>query len=197
MSITAIIPVANLAAANATLASQGYGPGNFSVPAYSGPGATHAVLHCWDNGAFAAAVRALPGVTVDETGSDPAAAVAALTASQSATWGERAPVLPATGNVTAGALFNFDGSLWYVIQTFSRTTYSAHPSTYPALIRRVRSPYAVEPHKTPIDQYDAYKLVNPFTGQPDRCIEGGNTYATLIDNNVWSPSGYPAGWAKV
>lgn len=37
---------------------------------------------------------------------------------------------------------------------------------------------------------------NPYmTG--DRVIYNGVVYESLIDNNVWSPSDYPAGWAEV
>ena len=39
MSITAIIPVAQMQAANASLEAAGFGPRNFSVPAYGAAGA--------------------------------------------------------------------------------------------------------------------------------------------------------------
>lgn len=29
------------------------------------------------------------------------------------------------------------------------------------------------------------------------CTENGNTYRSTIDNNVWTPSAYPAGWEVV
>lgn len=29
------------------------------------------------------------------------------------------------------------------------------------------------------------------------CTENGNTYRSTIDNNVWTPSAYPAGWEAV
>ena len=29
------------------------------------------------------------------------------------------------------------------------------------------------------------------------CTENGNTYRSTIDNNVWAPSAYPAGWKQV
>lgn len=31
----------------------------------------------------------------------------------------------------------------------------------------------------------------------DRVIYDGKTYESLIDNNVWSPAAYPAGWKEV
>jgi hypothetical protein len=100
---------------------------------------------------------------------DPVARTKALIEAQGAKFGAQAPQLPSSGTVTAGSLYQFEEKLWSVIQTFSRTTYPAHPSTYPALIRRVHVPGEVEPWKQPLDQFDAYKLVNPFNGLPDKC----------------------------
>lgn len=31
----------------------------------------------------------------------------------------------------------------------------------------------------------------------DCCVENGITYKSLIDNNVWKPSEYPAGWKPI
>ena len=197
MSIVGIIPVAQLLAANATLGAAGFGPGNFSVPAYTGPVATHAALHCWPHAAFQAALEAIVGVVVQSGAGDPITRTNALIEAQGAQWGDQAPDLPSAGNVTAGNLYRREGNLWSVIQSFSRTTYGAGPVTYPALIRRVRNPHAVEPWKQPIDQYDSYNLANPFTGAADRSTFGGKTYATKINANVWSPTGYPAGWELV
>ena len=199
MSLCAILPVASMIAANTTLEAQGFGPGNFSVPAYTGAGASHAALHAWDDAAFVAAVKAIAGVVTDESTGDPVARTKALIEAQGAQWGAQAPDLPATGNVTAGSLYRFEGELWSVIQTFSRTTYPAPPSTYPALIRRVRDPYKIEAWRQPIDQYDSYKLVNPFTGKPDQVTHAGKTWkVTLADgagNNVYEPGVY--GWQEI
>ena len=73
MSLVAIIPVASLIAANAALESQGFGPSNFSVPAYGGTGVTHAALHAWDDAAFIAAVGAIAGVVLEHSSGDPVA----------------------------------------------------------------------------------------------------------------------------
>ena len=202
MSLCAIIPVANLATANASLEAAGFGPRNFSVPTYGGTGVTHAALHAWNDAAFIAAVKAIPGVVWEESGGDPIAMTQALIAAQGAKWGAQAPMLPTSGNATAGTLYAYDRSgtreLWYCIQTFSRTTYGAVPETYPALIRRIRVPGTVAAWVQPLDQYDAYKLVNPFTGKPDECTHNGFTwYVSQADgsgNNVWQPGVF--GWTK-
>lgn len=37
---------------------------------------------------------------------------------------------------------------------------------------------------------------NPYM-KGDRVLYNGKVYESLIDNNVWSPDGYPAGWKEV
>lgn len=34
-------------------------------------------------------------------------------------------------------------------------------------------------------------------GKGECCTEGGKTYRSTIDNNVWAPSAYPAGWEEI
>ncbi len=196
-SLCAIIPVANLAAANASLEAAGFGPRNFSVPAYGATGATHAALHAWNDAAFIAAVGAIPGVVLDNSSGDPVARTQALIAAHGAKWGAQAPALPTTGNVTAGGLYRFEDGMWSVIQTFNRTTYGAHPSTYPALLRRLRDPYKTEAWRQPLDQFDSFKLVNPFTGKADTALHGGKTWRTKVDNNVWEPTAQSAEWEEI
>lgn len=206
MSLVALIPVASLIAANAALESQGFGPRNFSVPAYGGAGVTHAALHAWDDPAFLATLKALPNVIVDDgtreegeepASTDPITRTRELIEAQGAKWGAQAPALPTTGSVNAGGLYRFEDSLWSVIQSFDRTTYGAHPTTYPALIRRVRDPYKIEPWRQPLDQFDSYKLVNPFTGKADTALHGGKTWRTKVDINVWEPTAQSAQWEEI
>ena len=197
MSIVDIIPVGQMQAANAALEAAGFGPRNFSVPAYGATGATHAALHAWNDPAFVAAVKAIAGVAWEESDGNPVARTQALIEAQGAQWGAQAPELPTSGNVTAGGLYRFGDSLWSVIQPFNRGTYGAHPTTYPALIRRVRDPYRREPWRQPLDQFDSYKLVNPFTGKADETEHGGKLWRTKVDNNVWEPTAQSAQWDEI
>lgn len=201
MSIFAILPIENVAAANAALEAQGFGPGNFYIPAYGSSGPTHGATHCWDSDAFAAAVKALPGVVWDESNTEPLTGIDTLIAAQGAQWGANAPLLPTEGNAIAGTLYAFerDGvrELWYCIQTFNRSTFGAPPETYPALIRRQRIPGEVLPWVQPIDQFDSYKLVNPFTGKADTALHGGRTWRTKVDNNVWEPTAQSLQWEEI
>ena len=199
MSMCAVIPISDIQSANVALNTLGYGPNNFSVPAYTGAAVTHGALHSWNDPEFEADVKAIPNVVWEISEGDPVARTQALIAAQGAKWGAQAPQLPDVGIVTAGSLYRFDNLLWSVIQTFDRTTYNAHPSTYPALIRTVHEPGVVAPWKQPIDQYDAYKLVNPFNGLPDQCSHNGSIWKVIQGdaggNNVWEPGVF--GWVTV
>lgn len=194
MSLCAIIPAANLQAANDALESQGFGPGNFSVASFTGAIATHAALHAWNNPVFFVAVKALPGVAWEESEGDPVFRTKALIEAQGAQWGANAP--PLTGEVIAGKLYRHtDDSLWWVIQPYNATTYPDPTTTPPALVRRARRPGVAEPWVQPIDQFDAYRLLDPFTGQPETCAHVGAEWATTVNYNVWEPGVY--GWRSI
>ena len=189
-----------MAAANATLAGTpqnpiGFGPNNFSVPAYAGPSPTVALLHSWDNPAFEAAVRAIAGVTVVTDG-DPQTLTSSAATTAGATWGNDAA--PLTGNVSPGLYKDTAGVLWWVIQAYNTATYP-DPTLIPALIRKAKVPGEVLPWVQPLDQYDAYKLVNSFTGLPDRCTHNSFTWeVTQADgsgNNIWEPGVF--GWTQI
>ena len=203
MSFSVTIPVANIAAANAALAAANggkWGPNNFSIPVYTGGALPSvAVMHHLPNDpAFRAACAALAGVTVRDYGQLVVGMDATATAA-GGRWGGNAPLLQ--GQVTPGLYRDpAGGALWWVIQAFDRAVFSAALSTYPALVRQARVPGEVAPWVAPIDANDAYKLVNPFTGQPDRATFAGRAYrvsqADGAGNNVWPPSGTGAfGWA--
>lgn len=189
MSLCAIIPVAGMAAANTTLQGLGYGPRNFSVPAYSGTAGTptHAALHAWGPPAFVAAVKAIAGVAWQDGSGDPVSRTKALIEAQGAQWGNQAPDYG--GALLSNRLYRYsDGSLWWTLQAYNATTFNAHPSTYPALIRRARTPGAYEPWVQPLGAGYEFKLSDPFTGQPEGCSHIGKRWRTKVDNNVWEPA---------
>ena len=189
MSIVAIVPVAQMAVANLALEEAGFGPRNFTVAAYGATGATHAALHAWEDASFREALALVPGVVVNdaEDEGDPITLTAALIETQGAQWGAQAPVLP-DGPVTANTLYRYEDGLWWVIQPHDRSEYGGDPAQYPALVRRAREPGKALPWVQPLDQFDAYKLLDPFTGEPQRCLHGGKEFETLVDNNVWTPA---------
>jgi hypothetical protein len=67
------------------------------------------------------------------------------------------------------------------------------------LIRRAKIPGEALPWVQPLDQFDAYKLVNPFTNAGDLCTHNGFTWqvsqADGAGNNVWEPGVF--GWVQV
>jgi len=203
MSTVAIVPVAQMTAANTALEEAGFGPRNFTVAAYGATGITHAALHAWEDAAFRAALEEIHEVTIlepdegEELPTDPIAITQSLIESQGAQWGANAP--PLVGNVTAGTLYRHtDDSLWSVIQNYNADTYP-DPEAIPALVRRARRPGVAEPWTQPLDSLDAYKLVNPFTGKGDLCTYAGKTWrvsqADGAGNNVWTPGQF--GWIQV
>jgi len=124
-NFSASIAVANMAAANATLQGTvenptGFGPNNFSVPAYAGQSPNVPLMHCWNDPVFEAAVRAIPGVTV-VNGDDPPTITSAAATANGAIWGTDAVTL--TGTVTPGLYKDAAGVLWWVIQSYNTATY--------------------------------------------------------------------------
>ena len=194
-NFSASIPAADMQAANAELEELGHGPNNFAVPAYAGPSPSVALLHSWGDPAFEAAVASLPNVTITQ-GTDPVAMTTAAAEAKGSTWGSDAQ--PLTGTVSPGLYRDSESVLWWVIQSYDTATYP-DPTAIPALIRRAKVPGQAAPWVQPLDQYDAYKLVNPFTGAPDTCTHNGSTWqVTQADgagNNVWEPGVF--GWTVI
>ena len=194
-NFSASIPAANMQAANLFLAEEGYGPNNFSVPAYNGPTASVALLHGWGDPAFEAAVASIPDVVIVQ-GSDPIEMTSEAADSAGSTWGNDAQ--PLEGYVTPGLYKDSANVLWWVIQAYDTDVYS-DPAAIPALIRQAKIPGQALPWVQPLDQYDAYKLVNPFTSEGDLCTHNGSTWqVTQADgsgNNIWEPGVF--GWTEV
>lgn len=196
-SLCAIIPAANLQAANTTLAAAGFGPGNFSVASFTGAIATHAALHAWHDPVFSAAVKALAGVVWEESEGDPVTRTKALIEAQGAQWGTNAPELP-DGPVTANTLYRYEGGLWWVIQPHDRSVYGGDPAQYPALVRRAREPGKALPWVQPLDALNAYRLLDPFTGKPEVYTHNGKEWFVSqgdgSGNNIWEPGTF--GWTE-
>ena len=207
MPISAVVSLADLGRANALLESWGFGPRNFSRPVYSsGTAPTHATLHAWGGASFINAVKSLAdgswadpsdplAVEWSETGAAPSDRVSNALATVSGRWAGSAQKL--TGVVTPG-LYLHEGDYWWVISEYNTSIWS-NPRDIPNLIRRARVPGRVEPWSQLLDQFDAYKLVNPFTGRPDRVMHKGQTWevsrADAAGNNVWEPGVF--GWIAV
>lgn len=191
MSFSVTIPVANIAAANAALQAAGWGPGNFTVPVWTGGAlpAVAALHHIGNDAAFRSACVALAGATVRDYGQLVVGMDATATA-VGGRWGSNAPLLQ--GNVTPGLYRDpaGGGGLWTVIQAFDRAVFTNPLADIPALVRKAKVPGLIEPWVQPIDQFDAYWTKNAFTGQPDRVTHNGRIWRSVVAEatpNVWAP----------
>lgn len=83
-----------------------------------------------------------------------------------------------------------DGILYKVLQTHtSQSTWI--PEESPSLFAKV-----LIPDETSIPEWEQPDSTNPYM-IGDKVVYKGAIYESLIDNNVWSPEGYPNGWKIV
>lgn len=84
----------------------------------------------------------------------------------------------------------YNGVLYKVLQNHtSQSTWT--PETAPSLFAKVLVSSDGSP--LPWEQPDS---TNPYM-KGDKVTYNGKTYESLIDNNVWSPDAYPAGWKLI
>lgn len=98
-----------------------------------------------------------------------------------------------------GDKFTFDGKIYEVIQEH-RSQRTWIPSSTPALYKEFlnvkitnqagEETEVVAEFKQPTGAHDAYK-------KGDKVSFEGAIYESIIDNNTYSPSGYPDGWKKI
>jgi hypothetical protein len=130
------------------------------------------------------------GVSLDWTG---------VTAQASIAWAQALPTLPDSGNVQAGSYYLYDGEIVYIIQAHNRGTFGGSPfqTGRESITRLFRDPWRVYPWKAPIDQFDAYLLMNAITGAPDEATHAGQTWRTRRNNNTWTPGTSDSGWMRI
>lgn len=81
----------------------------------------------------------------------------------------------------------FEGILYRCLQ--AHTSQDAWtPTAAPSLWAKVLIP---DPEVIP--EWEQPDSTNPYM-KGDKVMFEGQTYESLIDNNIWSPSAYPAGW---
>lgn len=108
------------------------------------------------------------------------------------TWGDYGGIWP------NGQLLSDGGAVWRNTSGVPLTTppsgFPGQPSQWAHLFMGVTTadpdPDGPPEWVAPIGGHDAY-----MTG--DRVTYQGDTYESLIDGNVWSPTDYPAGWKKI
>lgn len=175
---SAIIPVANMAAANATLEAQGFGPMNFAAPAFSSAQPSHAMFHAWNDPLFRAAVEALPNVVIQDGLETPRETVNVMASNIGVDWAQSAK--PFEGVVMPGLHYRMVNNLpeyWWVVQQYDTAVWP-DPSApgLLALVVPARMPGEVTNWVQPINQFTAYFLVNAFTGKPDEVFHNGQVW---------------------
>ena len=86
-----------------------------------------------------------------------------------------------------GQRLNYNGVLYKVLQSHT-SQLDWTPDTTPSLYTKV-----LIPDKDIIPEWQQPDSTNGYM-IGDKVIYNGQVYESLIDNNIWSPIDYPAGW---
>lgn len=180
MNFAAIIPVANMDAANTALEEAGFGPMNFVVPLRTGAGdATHAGMHSWSNPELLAALQAIPNVVIEQGDDTVESKTLFSDACQTVGVEWTNPTNWHQNPIMVDDERTFGGKLWKSLIDYNvwappigwREVVS---EGYPAWVQ-------------PTSAADDYNI-------GDRVSFNGANYESVINGNVWSPAVYPAGW---
>ena len=96
-------------------------------------------------------------------------------------------------NWAKGQVVKDNGQVWQLLQPYDSTVYKDHPENLRAQwsLCHTKDPLKAKPYVAPFGQSGMYMI--------DECCiaSNGKVYKSLVDNNVWEPTGYPAGWEEV
>ena len=93
---------------------------------------------------------------------------------------------------TVNERIRYNGNLYKVVQAHTSQA-DWTPDIVPALFTQVAEADEIPVWVQPTGVQDAYSIGDRVY-YPD---ENGSVYESVIDNNVWSPEAYPAGWNEV
>lgn len=82
------------------------------------------------------------------------------------------------------------GRVVRLVQPYDSTIYTQEPEDLPA---QWGFAWSTDPAKA----LPFIALATSPYSKGDCCTEGGKTWRSTIDNNVWSPAAYPQGWEEV
>lgn len=91
-----------------------------------------------------------------------------------------------------GQVVKDNGQVWQLLQPYDSSVYKDHPENLRAQwsLCHTKDPLKAKPYVTPLGTSGMYM-------KDECCTENGTIYQSLINNNVWTPSDYPAGWKKI
>ena len=90
-----------------------------------------------------------------------------------------------------GEYVNYNGVLYKVLQAHTvQETWT--PIDAPSLFAKV----LIDPSGETILDWEQPGSTNPYM-KGDKVKFNGKIYVSTIDNNIWSPTAYPAGWKEI
>ena len=90
-----------------------------------------------------------------------------------------------------GTYIRYEGVLYKVI-----TTHTSQSDWNPISASSLFAKVLTDPTGETINEWVQPDSTNPYMAG-DKVIFNGKTYESVINNNVWSPSAYPAGWKEI
>ena len=84
----------------------------------------------------------------------------------------------------------FEGNLYRCLQAHTSQT-AWTPTTAASLWAKV-----LIPDENVIPEWEQPDSTNPYM-KGDKVMFNNKAYESLIDNNIWSPAAYPAGWKEI
>ena len=94
-------------------------------------------------------------------------------------------------DLAVGEYIQYNDKLYKVLQAH-KVQANWTPEDAPSLFAEVLT----DPTGETILEWKQPSSTNPYM-KGDKVIFEGKTYESLIDNNVWSPAAYPAGWRQL
>ena len=90
-----------------------------------------------------------------------------------------------------GTYIRYEEVLYKVI-----TAHTSQSDWTPTSASSLFAKVLIDPTGETINEWVQPDSTNPYMAG-DKVIFNGKTYESVIDNNVWSPSAYPAGWKEI
>ena len=83
------------------------------------------------------------------------------------------------------------GQVYGLLQPYNAANYPQRPADLPALwgLKHTKNPERAKPYVTPLGTSGLYMA-------GECCIFDGKVYISAINNNSWTPTGYPQGWTE-
>lgn len=94
-------------------------------------------------------------------------------------------------NWNKGECVRDNGQVWQLIQPYDSNVYKDRPENMRAQwgLCHTKNPKKAKPYVEPQGTSGMYM-------KDECCLENDIVYVSTIDNNVWHPESYPAGWSK-